>query len=235
MYDITYKLKEFGVFNDTSFPRLISYPRTGSHWFRILMEAYLQKPSVVQSFFDPNPKEIWGFHIHHRHIDKPHHSEGPVTGLNKAIYLYRNPVDTIFSQLKYHGIIPIDWDGNGNLSLDDEIQKFSHEYFLHLKFYLNNASNIDEILYIKYEDLAGDPENAFKKCVEFLNEEWKAERFKTIYSLCDKSLTKKLTPHDVQAVDSLKINNKALSKHQKECFVKSYKEHIDLKFKEIYK
>jgi len=51
MFDIIYKIDELNIFNDLSFPRLISYPRTGSHWFRILMEVYLTMPSAVQSFF----------------------------------------------------------------------------------------------------------------------------------------------------------------------------------------
>ena len=49
MFDITKKMEELNVFGDVYLPCLISYPRTGSHWFRILMEAYLREPSAVQS------------------------------------------------------------------------------------------------------------------------------------------------------------------------------------------
>ena len=87
MYDITYLLEQKNIMSDLGFPRLVSYPRTGSHWLRILVEKYTGIPSVVQSFFDNNPKEVWGFHIHDRIVGSWEPTEGPTTNLKKVIYL----------------------------------------------------------------------------------------------------------------------------------------------------
>ena len=35
---------------DPEFPYLISFPRTGSHWLRMLMELYFDRPSLTLLF-----------------------------------------------------------------------------------------------------------------------------------------------------------------------------------------
>jgi hypothetical protein len=235
MFDITQKLHELKVFKDMSLPRLISYPRTGSHWFRILMESYLQKPSAVQSFFHraEEVNSIWCFHIHHRLIDKPHHSEGPVTGLQNAIYLYREPTDTIFSQMKYHNAISPSWDGNPTDKIVDEMKKFKDEYYNHLDFYLNNKSKISNIHYIRYEDLQFNPFETFKKCIDFLGKEWDLQKFHQIYLHCDKRLTKKLTPHDNAVVNIDEITRKQIMDSQRDAFRDLYGNEISETFKDL--
>jgi len=235
MFDISEKINELKVFEDASLPRLISYPRTGSHWFRILMEMYLREPSAVQSFFHPPDavKSIWGFHIHHRIIAEPHPSEGPIAGLKNAIYLYRSPLNTVFSQMKYHGAIPSDWDGMPNDHILTEMKKYKQEYYNHLDFYLNNKSNISNIHYIKYEDLQSAPSETFEACMNFLNRQWDPHIFHQIYLRCDKTLTKKLTPHDNSAVNIDEIINKETMQEQKDIFWALYGEEITSTFEDL--
>ena len=38
------------AYEDITFPFLVSFPRTGSHWLRMLMELYFDKPSLTRSF-----------------------------------------------------------------------------------------------------------------------------------------------------------------------------------------
>jgi hypothetical protein len=235
MFDITEKIKEFNVFNDKTVPRLISYPRTGSHWFRILMEAYLREPAAVQSFFHA-PKDvtsIWGFHIHHRLIKEPHPSEGPVGGLKNVIYLYRKPIDTIFSQMKYHNVIPSQWNGKPNNNIISGMKKFKQEYYDHLDFYLNNKSNIPNLHYVQYEDLQSSPINTFEGCINFLGKQWNQQQFHEIYLKCDKQLTKKLTPHDAAAVNIDEITRQQIMSKQRDDFLNICGEEINYEFKDL--
>ena len=78
---------------DPDFPFLISFPRTGSHWLRMLMELYFKKPALVRIFYY---KELKEFTCCHKH--------DPELNIERAnvIYLCREPVDTVYSQLSYY-------------------------------------------------------------------------------------------------------------------------------------
>ena len=224
MYDLTNLAIKLGVNKDNiEMPRLISYPRTGSHWFRIMMELYLECPSLVQSFFTINPNKVWGFHIHNRWINNPDKFEGQIKNLEKAIYLYRDPVDTIYSQIRYH---------KDTIDSVEIVNKYVQEYSDHLEFYLNNKPNIKNIHFLRYEDLKLNPVSSFLSCIEFLGGKIDEDKFLKIYSFCDKSLTKKLTPHDPQALDAREILDTNNVKNQKQIFVQKFskliKEKIDV-------
>ena len=133
MYDITDMLNRKGIMEDPEFPRLVSYPRTGSHWLRMMLELYFGMPSYVQSFFIKNPERCWGFHIHNRLISDPHWSEGKVDGLKNVIYLHRDPCDTIFSQMKYDDNIPYGWEGQFVSGMDENVERLVVEYKQHLE------------------------------------------------------------------------------------------------------
>jgi hypothetical protein len=232
MYDITYKIKELDIFNDLDFPRLISYPRTGSHWFRIIMELYLGEPCVVQSFFKKRPEKVWGFHIHNRLIHKPHPSEGPTKNLARVIYLYRDPIDTLFSQMKYHGNIPKNWKGDYQPNMIEPLKKYMKEYRDHLENYL--FCNDKNFCYVKYEDIKTNPEDVFRRVTQLIDRPWKPKIFKDIYKLCDKKLTNHVTPHDEAALDKDILTNKMKVTQQKISFKNYYSREIREYFKEYY-
>lgn len=233
MYDITHILIQKNIINDLKFPRLVSYPRTGSHWLRILVEKYTGFPSVVQSFFDPNPQIVWGFHIHNREIQKFEESEGPTTGLKKVIYLYRDPVDTIYSQMKYHKDLPFLWDGKNSDIISMKVQNYIKEYFNHMNRWLKNNQDIESLLSIKYEELQNNPSETFKKVIDFLNFDWNEEKFQNVYKECDKFLTKKVTPHDQNVLNSEEIFHKDLADNQRKMFKFLFKDQINKKFEEF--
>ena len=221
MYDLTNLAIKLRVNEDnTELTRLISYPRTGSHWFRIMMEMYMECPSIVQSFFIPNPTKVWGFHIHHRIIDEPDRFEGPIKNLEKAIYLYRDPVDTIYSLIRYH---------KESTDSQEIVDKYTTEYHNHLEFYLNNTSNIGKLHFVRYEDLKKNPSDTFLSCIEFLGEKTNEEKFSKIYSLCDKNLTKKLTLHDPQALATIELTDSKTAKERKQEFFQKFSNSIKKK------
>lgn len=234
MYDITYLLKQKDIMNDLSFPRLVSYPRTGSHWLRILVEKYTGIPSVVQSFFNNNPNDVWGFHIHDRIIGNWEPSEGPTKNLEKVIYLFRDPVDTIYSQMKYHKDLPPSWDGTNNEYISQKVEQYISEYYQHLKRWTLNNDDIAQILLVKYEDLVNSPSVTFEKVLKFLGFDWEQNKFDEVYSYCDKHLTKKVTPHDDNALNIEELVAKESAKKQKEQFKLLFSERIINKFYDVY-
>lgn len=234
MYDLEKEAISKGILSDIEFPRLVSYPRTGSHWFRILVEKYTGSPSYFRSFYTPNPSHVWGFHIHNRQADTPDKTEGIIEGLKKVIYLYRNPIDTIFSLLKYDNILPSNWNTEGIPTIRKKVIKFSKEYEKHLNFWLNNKHNAEKIIYVKYEDLKNNPKHTFKQILDFLQFDWDPERFDWVYKSVSKASTKSVTQHDYRVVNSEQLLTTNTIKKQKLKFKELFESDIKLIFKEYY-
>jgi hypothetical protein len=86
----------------TDLPLLISYPRTGSHWMTTVIELYLNKPYFCPgdprtrvTFLDRNRTD-WGFsHEHDENCKTINLKSG------KVLYLYREPVEVVFSLTMY--------------------------------------------------------------------------------------------------------------------------------------
>jgi hypothetical protein len=74
-------------------PFLVSFPRTGSHWLRLIMELYFGRPSLVRVFYYPERTDYLTLHTHDIDLDIERRN---------VIYLYRDPVDTVYSQLNYY-------------------------------------------------------------------------------------------------------------------------------------
>ena len=72
-------------------PYLVSFPRTGSHWLRMVMERYFGRPSLVRVFYYPERNDFLTLHTHDLELDVQRRN---------VIYLYRDPVETVFSQMR---------------------------------------------------------------------------------------------------------------------------------------
>ena len=71
---------------------MVSFPRTGSHWLRMLMELYFERPTLKLVFYYPEVTDYLAYHTHDLSLDMEHPT---------VLYLYRNPVDTVYSQLSF--------------------------------------------------------------------------------------------------------------------------------------
>jgi len=222
MYDITAMLDRDGVKNNPEFPRLVSYPRTGSHWLRILLESYLGEPSYVQRFFDSNPKSFWGFHIHDRRVGNYEPSEGLTAGLKKVIYLHRDPVDTIYSQLRYDHTIASNWNGERNQWLDDQVQSLVEEYRAHLSRWTRDNSDIESMISLSYEELKSNPVESMAHVLRFLGREVDTTKILAVYEKCNKSLTKSVTPHDPAALSAEAVQAPEVYENTRERFRVAY-------------
>ena len=120
--DVSLQINDRKVINNyisnPEFPFLISFPRTGSHWLRMLMEIYFEKPSLIRCFYYGNSQAYTCIHQHDVEllIERQH-----------VIYLYRNPIDTIYSQLQYNV---------ENLDDVSSIEYWSEKYGKHLSKWL---------------------------------------------------------------------------------------------------
>ena len=153
---------------DPTIPRLVSYPRTGSHWVRLVLEQYLNKYCLPTSFFDNT--DYWGYHLHDRIVGRG--DEGITSDFDKVIYLYRDPVDTIFSILNYENL---------DFSNAKNVQKLSSEYFIHLHRWLFNNSDIKNIIFVKYEQIKNKPVESFTDILKFLDYEIDESKLSTIF------------------------------------------------------
>lgn len=233
MYDITGLLNKNNILKNNEVPRLVSYPRTGSHWLRIMLEATLGMPSYVQSFFDPNPTSCWGFHIHNRVVANPHRTEGLTANLKNVIYLYRDPVDTIYSMLKYEKKIPGNWDGSKTSEISTSVDKISIEYKNHLKRWMLDNEDIENFMSLTYEDLKYDTSGCLLTICEFLGVERSLQVISEAVERCDKKLTKELTPHDPQALSSEYSSVTSNYTNNRSKFREAYQDRIRDQFSQI--
>ena len=206
---------------DPTIPQLVSYPRTGSHWIRLVLEQYLDKYCLPTTFFDCDKPDYWGYHLHDRIVGEG--VEGITSDFDKVIYLYRNPVDTIFSQLMYdekeYNDVPY-------------IEEIMDEYYDHLERWLLDNDDIKDIIFVKYEEIKSDPVGVFSKILTFLG--YKVNK-KRIAEICKKTTIKsrEKTGFSDSIINKDHFNGKyAIKKKQ---FEKRYKKYILSEFLPVWK
>ena len=169
---------------DPSFPRLISFPRTGSHWLRMMMELYFEKPSLVRTFYFHNAKEFICYHRHDEDLS--------IQDARNVLYLYRNPTDTVFSQMNYYRE-----DTNDKV----RIQHWANLYGMHLNKWLLEESFTEKKIIIKYENLRQDVNSEFKKICDHFSEQFSEVKLEKVLEKVSKESLKKKTQHDQQVVN----------------------------------
>lgn len=169
--------------SDPDFPFLISYPRTGSHWLRMILALYTGKPSMPRLFYYRNAKIFTVYHTHDVDLK---------TYRKNVIYLYRNPVDTVFSNLNYF-----------NLDITDksEIIKATNEYLVNLKKWLIEDNFTTKKTIITYDKMRTNINIEFKKICNHLNIGFDANRLQLVLKKIDKKKLKRLTKYNKQIVN----------------------------------
>ena len=145
---------------DLSLTRLVSYPRTGSHYVRIVIEDTINEPCAPNSFLNNQASMPWGFHLHDRIVGSG--EEGAFSDFDNVIYLYRNPIDTIYSNLRYHE--------------SDDWKKIAYEYRDHLERWIYNNKDCKKINIFKYEDLINDSFNKFSNIIGLIGKSFDNEK-----------------------------------------------------------
>lgn len=158
-------------------PYVISYPRSGSHWIRCMVELYTKRPFISRAFFYPDnpPLGIWLHDVSDLKVDIP------------VIYLHRKSIDVIFSYMSYYKIKP----------KEDIIRHLYNDHKNHLHKWLNNKQ---VRLVLTYERMKKNPEEEFRKILGFFGVSFNLDAFEKVYNQITKELVKKKTSHDPQVI-----------------------------------
>jgi hypothetical protein len=163
-------------------PFLVSFPRTGSHWLRMMLELYFERPTLVRAFYYPDSDDF---------VLRHHHDVELTVRRNNVIYLYREPVETIYSQLRYEKDL-----------LDDKerIVHWSEIYGQHLDKWLVQENFTTKKTVITYEGLKNNLNETFAKVTAHLGTEFDVVRLQDAAARVTKSEVKSKTQHDEQVI-----------------------------------
>ncbi len=207
--------------NNPDTPYFISYPRTGSHWIRLVMEEYFEKPSLVV-LFKKGPDN--GFTCYHTHDLV---SDGITTGSiekSKVIYLYRDISETIYSNLKYN---------NKNLNDTEEIKKYSNSYAINLTKWLEKCEGDSNKLILSYENFKEDFPTEFKKLTDFFSVEFDREKLFSITEGLSKNRVKTSSGNRYSKINDSKAYNDSrevfVTKHKDLCENTVFERNVELK------
>lgn len=229
-YDIAHMLEKYDIHNNYELPRLVSFPRTGSHWFRYVMEIATGTPAIVSSYYFPNPDKCWGLHIHDRWLDNQ--DVPPTRDLHKVIYLFRDGRDTVYSMLRYDKTIPNDWNGEPSEIIDREVRAITSQYEAHLMRWRFNREDIKSCLEIRYEDMMKDATSIFEKVLNFLSLECDKEKLSFAIQEATKDKIDALII-DSHAMDKDSAYNPEKHKKLKNRFGEIYGNYIDNRLREL--
>lgn len=163
-------------------PYLVSFPRTGSHWFRMLAELYFEQPSLVRTFYFHNRDDFLMLHTHDMDL---------ATQRRNVIYLYRDPVPTVFSQLQYENDDPNDVN---------RIRHWANLYGQHLDKWLYQETFTTRKTPITYEMLKEDMVGVFEKACAHFERPLRPERIHEVAQIVTREEVKRKTTHDDNVV-----------------------------------
>ena len=143
-------------------PLFISFPRTGSHWINCVMELYFDRPRLREqrtTLFDKSRTDWMWFHDHD--LDLKIRREG-------VLYLYREPVSVVFSNLNYYSKLPESpFFRKSPLAAEAKaILRFCDNYREHLRKWILSDARARTV--VRYDLFKSDPAGEFQKvCLHF--------------------------------------------------------------------
>jgi hypothetical protein len=169
--------------DNPDFPYLVSFSRTGSHWLRMIMELYFEKPALSRIFYFKNATDFTCYHRHDMELELRRQN---------VIYLYRNLVETIYSQLRYYNEDP------------DDAEKRRHWtdlYAQHLSKWLVHDDFTNKKTVLTYEGMKTDMTKEFAKVCRHFGQELDASKLEQVLEKVSKGELKKKTTHDQRVVN----------------------------------
>lgn len=164
-------------------PFLVSFPRTGSHWFRMLCELYFEHPTLVRMFYYPEKTDYLFLHRHDEDLSLERRN---------VIYLYREPVGTIYSLLRYHNEDPDD---------TKRIAYWADLYGQHLNKWLHQERFTTKKTIITYEAMQSDLPAVFEKVTAHLGHSLDRAQLEQVARQVTKEEVKRKTAlHDGQVI-----------------------------------
>ena len=185
--------------DDPAFPFLVSFPRTGSHWLRMLMELYFERPSLVRVFYYRNKKDYLTLHTHDLDLD---------VYRKNVIYLYRNPVPTVYSHMMYE---------KEDLNNTERVKYWTTLYGRHLRKWLVEEKASEKKTIIRYENMQRTLPTEFSRVAAHFGMALDPAKLKSTMKRVSKQEVKEKTTHDKQVV----ILSSSYT-HNREDFAKKY-------------
>jgi malonyl CoA-acyl carrier protein transacylase len=167
---------------DPNFPYLVSFPRTGSHWLRMLMELYFDRPTLVRAFYHFESEDYLLYHTHDMELDVKRQN---------VIYLYREPIATIYSQLQYH---------RQDFNDKTHITHWANLYGEHLDKWLVTETFATKKTILTYELMSKKLPEVMAKVAVHFGQPFDATKFEGVAQKVTKEEVKRKTPHDEQVV-----------------------------------
>lgn len=167
-----------------NFPYLVSFPRTGSHWLRMMLEKYSDRPLLTRSFYNHANQDFLLYHTHDMNLN---------TQRKNVIYLYRYPTDVIYSQLNYY---------QQDINNKHLILFWAKQYAIHLAHWLFLENNTEKKIFLTYEELKNNTISEFRKVTNFLELEWDERKIKKIKKEISKEQVAQKTKHNHQVINT---------------------------------
>jgi len=170
---------------DPDLPVLVSFPRSGSQWLGAVMELYFGRPCLRDrkaTLLDAQRDDYLFRHEHDLNLD---------FSASSVIYLYRDPIETIFSQVKFHEDDPFN---------DGQVELWSTFYRLHLRRWLLDDT-LDRTV-VRYEDMKADVVRAMTLVLSALGQPVDVERIARVADETSRDRVAKQTAHDPRVVNT---------------------------------
>lgn len=176
-------------------PYYVGFPRSGSHWIRIVLEEYTDGKSPISNFLDAKNETVQQMYSRARRGEfKGTHDMELTFDHPYVIYLYRNPIDCIFSHMKYEKI---------NLNNKKKLDKFLNIWIAHIyKWHFREQFTKKKVI-ICYENLVKNFVEEFEKIVQFLNLPIYKNKIIISNNKCTKAKIKQIV-HDKKVINSEK-------------------------------
>jgi hypothetical protein len=155
-------------------PYYVGVSRSGSHWIRLVLEGYLGGKSPISNFIAC--KDDINVLMNHLEDFKGTHDLTLDFQSDYVIYLYRNPIDCIFSNLKYDGT---------DLGNRNAVDYYLDIWIRHIQKWYYDEKFTKRKVILCYEKLQDDFVSEFSKILSFLNmdiDEDKIIKAKEIYT-----------------------------------------------------
>lgn len=153
-------------------PWIVSYPRCGRHWVKVVLELYFRRPSSIGTRSPLTPREQARPPLYYHHHDPLANTKLPEHG--NLAYIYRDPVDVLYSNLRY-----LNWDEPFEVE-EDVLNLTAGQYRKHLDRYLRNGATK---VSLQYDDMKADPVLLFGILVQWLGDDL---RGKELTSVCER-------------------------------------------------
>ncbi len=174
-------------------PYYVGFPRSGSHWIRISLEMYTKGKSPISNFLKSKNETVQQLYkrINNGEFRGTHDMDLKFK-TDYVLYMFRNPVDCIFSHMVYEGL---------SLSDSNSVNKFLDIWIKHINKWCFVETFTKKKIIISYESLIKDFDSNFLKIVKFMGLHVDKNKILDVKQKCTKSTINRIV-HDKKVINT---------------------------------